>query len=300
MAILAPVPTVLTLLLLGCPAAPVVQDTADTPSVAPQDTAVTSWMPTYVPAQVPAVWDADQAVDALVDTLAIGFPGPFGMMDTFLYLLSQGRDNCPGSDTFLGPDALEGCAAGEWYFLGIGGFRFVEDRSSTPVRQALFMLGDLQIRGPELNLDVGGHWDHLLSHTDEVEVADFEGVLTGTWLAPLSESEPWLAAGTSAWIAYWGTYDRVQGVTPALRLSGGLSLGGQPLDFQDLSWGDPGCQDQPAGVLSWQDPGLGWWRVDLSDCSGCGGLSHDGVAWPDPVCVDLAPFAQQAGPRFAP
>ncbi|GEM_PF-2290100 len=273
--------------------------TADAPaSTGASDSADAAWMPTYEPAVVPAQWSADEALAALDGTLAGGFPAPFGMAETFAWFLDQGNDWCPGSETYLGPEALEGCAVEGWWYLGIGGYDLVEEPVDGGVQQQLFLLGDLEIKGPGAELAVGGHWDHAVTRTDEL--AAFDGELTGSWQSPGRDQEPWLSVGTSAWIAYSGTANKARGTVAALWLHGGLALGGQALDFQDLTWDDGDCAEQPSGAVGWQDPGLGWWHQSLPDCTGCGPLSHDGQLLQEKSCVDLAEYAGVVVQALAP
>jgi hypothetical protein len=255
-------------------------------------------MPSYEAADLPPVWSLDEAIAGLVDTLGFAFPAPFGMADTFRHFLSQGNSWCPGGETFLGIEALEGCVVEDWWFLGIGGFNLFESMDGEDLQQTLYLLGDLQISGPGESLEVGGHWEHFISNTGNV--ARFEGEMTGSWSSPSTSQEPWLQAKTSAWIAYHGTHDRDADAVPVLGLFGGLSFGIQAVDFQSLTWGEEGCSDQPRGAVAWQDPGLAWWRLDLSSCTGSGPLKHNGEPQAQDACVDMAEFALAVGRKLAP
>ncbi len=267
-------------------------------SSASPDTGPSRWMPSYEAPELAAQWSSDQAIAALEEALITAVPAPFGMTRTFDHFLSQGNNWCPGDFTVMNMEALEGCAANGWYYLGIGGYSLYEDDTAGGLRQSLYMLGDLEMVGPGEVLSVGGHWDHVLEHSEQED--HFTGALTGSWASPSSTDEPWLAAGLSAWLTYEGQVETTTRTRTHLRLQGGLSIGQISLHFQDLRWDSEACPSEPQGVVSWLDPGGGWWALTLSDCDGCGRLDHEGSPVSERTCTVLAGYGDDFAAQMAP
>lgn len=254
-----------------------------TPATDPADPG--DWLPTYVPPDLTPAWSADEALAALTSGLALARPDPWQMAAAFDYFLSQGNDWCPGESTILSTEAIEGCAAEGWFYLGIGGYSLYEDPLEEGLRHSLYQIGDLQIVGGPERLEVGGHWSHVQQWEDAV--GWFEGELTGSWWSPSSSDVAWLEAGTSAWLKYGGLLDTETGQRLHVSINGGLTVGDTSLSFRDMIWDADVCDQAATGAVSWLDPQLGWWSLALTDCTGCGPLEHEGVPVQDQACVDL-------------
>ena len=240
-----------------------------------------------------AEWDDATLAAAVQEVLEQGYVGPTELKAVYLDALSHGDADCPGLDnngelTTITDDWIIGCTSDEgWFYSGVALYdeNSWSDEHATNV--TLGMGGDFEIRSDdEDKFTVGGHFALRLALSGQT--ITMENDVNGSWL--FENEAGWLGEGmgTLTWID--GT------VTPdgrSVTLNGGIQVGDDAFYFDDVTWDDSQCWDQPTGTLRVRDPSGVWFRVALSDdCSGCGALTY-GDEDAGEACVDLSSMPER-------
>lgn len=235
-----------------------------------------------------AEWDADQVAAAVAEVLEQGYVGPTELKEVYLDAMSNGDEACPGLDqngelTTITDDWIIGCTSDAgWFYSGVALYEFNSWSDDGGTNVSLGMGGDFEIRDDsEQKFTVGGH---ALLHVALVgDTITMTNEVNGSWIF---EGQPgWLGEGM-------GTLTWIEGtVTPdgrSVTLDGGIQVGDHALYFDEITWDDAACWDQPTGTLRVRDPSGVWFRIALSDsCTGCGPLTY-GDDDAGEACVDLS------------
>jgi hypothetical protein len=231
---------------------------------------------------------ADEALAAVPVGLQNGLPDPLGAVGTYLAMMGEGDDTCPGpGDQLIDSQVpLSGCSSGSGYeYAGVSiyltGGDLIPD--GDPSQDAVLLGGDFSIADPAGNtLEIGGQvvWSSVVSDSGTDANADISGTLR------YPGGDPWLAAGVSS-VLRIQVHVPTTG-EPSLALHGGLGTEGVDLWFEKLEMSEKVCPTlAPQGVLSVRDPSGAWWSLDYGTaCDGCGTLSFPGQE-DQPACLDL-------------
>lgn len=227
--------------------------------------------PSLTPTQV-----AEQLSVALTD-----LPNPEEIIATYLALMSQGDETCPGSEYIITDTWLYGCDATTGYsYAGVSDWLEGSFDQGGQVLALNGVAGDFRIDHPEgLQLDAGGH-AIALSNSDM-----WIGELVGSWR--YGQGSPWLMHGYSGHLVVEVIRDTMS------RVRGAINVNGTHLAARDLVL-VAACGYGPVGGLSLRDANGGWYRMDFAECNDCATVSFEGTDIGE-ACVDFAPLVATLG-----
>ncbi len=209
-------------------------------------------------------------VEALFST---GLPNVVDIRDTYMDLMAQGDESCPGDATQLGSQVgPHGCEAAS-------GVRYAGISSFWDDGESWFLTADFDIWTPDGgHLGAGGHVGSL--RFKEGGGWLIEHGYAGTWI--FSGGEGPLGEGISGVQSLrWAGDEALEEV----QLNGAVSIGAQALVFQGVR-ADVECWDQLAGLIQVRDVRGTWSLLELADdCSGCGEVRFGNEVLGD-VCLE--------------
>ena len=227
--------------------------------------------PSLTPSQV-----AEQLTQALTD-----LPDPEEAIATYLALMTQGDDTCPGSEHIITDTWLYGCDATTGYsYAGVSDWLEGTFEQGGQVLELNGVAGDFRIDHPDGHrLDVGGHAVALSNPNMWI------GELVGSW--QFGQGSPWLVHGYSGHLVVEVIADTMS------RVRGAINVNGTHLAARDLVL-VAGCGYGPVGGLSLRDANGGWYRMDFTECNNCATVQFEGTDIGE-ACVDFEPLVATLG-----
>ncbi len=224
-----------------------------------------------------------QVTEHLSEALA-DLPNPEEAIATYLSLMSEGDETCPGSEYIITDTWLYGCDATTGYsYAGVSNWlegTFDQDGQTLELNG---VAGDFRIDHPEgLRLDAGGHAIALSNPNMWI------GELVGSW--HFGQGSPWLIHGYSGHLVVEVIRDTMS------RVRGAIDVNGTHLAARDLVL-SASCGYGPIGGLSLRDPNGGWYRMDFTECNDCAVVSFEGTDIGE-ACVDFGPLVENLGERL--
>lgn len=222
---------------------------------------------------------AEQLSVALTD-----LPNPEEAIETYLALMSQGDETCPGSEYIITDTWLYGCDATTGYsYAGVSNWLEETFDLDGQILDLNGVAGDFRIDRPDgTRLDAGGH-AIALTNADM-----WIGELVGSWR--FGQGSPWLTHGYSGHLVVEVIRDTMS------RIRGAINVNGTHLAARDLVL-LAACGYGPTGGLSLRDANGGWYRMDFSECNDCAAVSFEGTEIGE-ACVDFGPLVETLGGRL--
>lgn len=230
--------------------------------------------PSLSPTQV-----AEELSIALTD-----LPDPEEVIATYLTLMSQGDETCPGSEHIITDTWLYGCDATTGYsYAGVSDWLEGTFDQAGQVLELTGVAGDFRIDQPDgVRMDVGGHAIALSNSNMWI------GELVGSWR--FGQGSPWLAHGYSGHLVVEVIRDTMS------RVRGAINVNGTHLAARDLVLMAT-CGYGPTGGLSLRDANGGWYRMDFTECNDCASVTFEGTEIGE-ACVDFGPLVETLGGRL--
>ena len=221
-------------------------------------------------------WSAEDVEAAFATALAKGIPEPLLARDTFISLLNEGDDHCPGAGIYSLNLSFVGCLSETgWLFAGHSEYTLLDD--------GFALLGDCYFVDPAGQYFIG-------AGELESEVTDdgWTATISGTWGYP--DAVDWMAGTPEVVLDLSDSADRI-------RMAGGWTLDGVSVWFDEVVADPAVCDGVPTGVMRVRDDDGRWFILDPGEgCGPCGALSYDGAELGTEACVDLSsPLATLAG-----
>ena len=271
------------LLLLGCTSGSQVVDTAPV-----EDTA--SSTPDW--SQLAPTWTEEDVRTEVEAALEYGLPRPEVICENLLDLLAYGDGDCPGHDDQISNTVwgLEGCTADSGYtYKGLLVYEeFLDWDDPFEFLLQSITIGDFQIIHHTGEIVLGGgnvDYERQLE-AGQSSNQQARSLIRGMWRDPL-HTEPWLAAGISAYLSMLLESEPDGGVM--MQLEGSLGIDEYYLYFDQLEFLSSDCGGTPRSGGIWiRQPDSSWYQLTYDGSCGCPALTWNHTEVIGEACVDTS------------
>jgi hypothetical protein len=191
------------------------------------------------------------------------------LIDSYLWLMSEGDSTCPGGGTDLtGVVPVEGCTSESGLtYLGVSTYIDLAQEFEEDAIQGFILNADMEIIDADGHSFEGGGFStiHRENLGPDLPMLGIMGI-GGTWRYPAAEGA--LGEGISGeYLAFL----LIENGSWSLALDGALSVGSNAVYFDDLVYGGEPCTEGLTGALGLRSPEGRWIRVEMGeDCDLCG------------------------------
>ena len=234
-----------------------------------------------------AEWTGSE-IEALFEShSANGIPSATPFMESYFDLLALGDGTCPGSNTRLSPDNVEGCVASTGYaYYGLSVYETIFDEMDEPNENlepvdGWIIIGDFEVLTPTLaSFQAGGHITEFLWQ-DRLGRRILDGEIQGSWRWDDGVHD-WQIHGISGLFTYEVFEDAIN---VEIVLNGALQWNGQSMAFRDVFL----LEDKPGfiGRVQIRDPSGLWHNLDSDSLdSPCASHTYADTQLESPVCLN--------------